>query len=68
MPQVIENEPQSVETLQTEEETTVAVHPSEAPKEAPQEISVEVIADEEQSDEEAVETAEADEDSEYEEL
>jgi len=69
MPQVIENEPQIVEeTLETVEETPEVAHPSEAPKEAPQEISVEVIADEEQSEEEAAETAEADEDTEYEEL
>jgi hypothetical protein len=67
--QMTDNEPQiAEETLQTVEETPEKANPFEAPKEAPQEISVEVIADEEQSDEEAAETAEADEDTEYEEL
>ena len=69
MPQVIEDEPQIVEeTPQTVEGHPKEAHPSQAPEEAPQEINVEVIAEEEQSDEETAETAEADEDSEYEEL
>ena len=67
-PQVIENEPQIVETLQTVEETLTEDHTSEAPKEAPHEINVEVIADEDQSDEETAETAEADNETEYEEI
>jgi len=68
-PQFTENEPQTLEqTLQTVEETPTEVCSSEELKEAPQEINVEVIADDEQSDEETVETAEADEDTEYEEL
>ena len=70
-PQIIENEPQLIEeTIPTAEETPVEAHPSEAPKEAPQEITVEATAEEEQSTEEAAEaeTADSDEDTEYEEL
>jgi hypothetical protein len=66
IPQVIVNEPQSLEeTLGSVEETPVAFHPSEASKETPQEISCESIADEDQSSEE---TAEADDEAEYEEI
>jgi hypothetical protein len=50
------------------EETPAEVLPSEAPTQTPQEISVEVIADEDQSVEEAAETDEADDETEYEEL
>jgi hypothetical protein len=69
MPQVTETEPQIIEeNIETVEETPTAVHPSEAPKEAPPEVNVEVIADEGQSDEETAEAAEADDETEYEEL
>ena len=63
------NEPQTPdEPLQTVEETSDGVNPSEAPKEAPQEISVEVIADDEQDEAENTEAAESDDETEYEEL
>ena len=69
MPQVTENEPQTLEeTLESVEETPTEVHPFEAPKAAPPEISVEVIADEEQDEAENTEAAEADDETEYEEL
>ncbi len=68
-PQITEDEPQSLEeTLQTVEETPTEVYPSEGLKEASKEIHVEIIEDEDQTEAESTDVAEADDETEYEEL
>ena len=68
IPQFTENEPQTLEeTLQTDEETS-EVYPSGGLKEASKEIHVEIIEDDDQTEAENTDVAEADDETEYEEL